>query len=162
MNRAYKSLFDSFKWARNNTVELFESAHQNDILGYVPNYKNDHRKNRNVLYQFQCILTTTNTRIRRLRGDKNQKFGILITPQKTLQKTEIPYSLVNQILLSQVSELEQILKPLKDYKTDAMSQLSSFLCHEYLHQGQLVTMFREVGTPFPEGFDKSWDLSGQT
>lgn len=135
---------------------------QNDILGYLPNYKNDPRKNRNVLYQFQCILTTTNTRIRRLRGDSNQKFGILITPQKTLQKTDIPSSLVNQILLSQITELERVLKPLKDYKTEVMLNLSSLLCHEYLHQGQLVTMFREVGAPFPEEFDKSWDLSGQT
>jgi len=162
MNNIYKSLLDSFKWARNNTLDLFESAHKNNILDYLPSYKNDDRKNRDVLYQFQCILTTTNTRIRILKNEKNQKFGLLVMPEITYNKREIPSNLVKQILLDQVGEIEILLRLLEDYQSDIVSNLGSLIFHEYLHQGQLIVMFRETGISLPEEFDKAWNLSGQT
>lgn len=162
MKKADKSILDDFKWARNNTIELFESAHQNNILNYLPNYKNDERKNRDILYQFQCILTTTNTRLRILKKDKNQQFGILVIPEKTYVKREIPSSLVKKILLDQVNEMKQLLSSLEDDQVDIVFNLRSLIAHEHLHQGQLITMFREVGVSFPEEFDKAWNLSGQT
>ncbi|MBU2592608.1 hypothetical protein KKD61_04075 [Patescibacteria group bacterium] len=162
MNNIYKSLLESFKWARNNTLDLFDSAHKNNILDYLPNYKNDDRKNRDVLYQFQCIATTTNTRIRIIKKDSKQKFGLLVTPEKEYAKRDIPSSLVKQILLEQISEIELLLRSLDDYQPDVAFNLRSLIFHEYLHQGQLVVMFREAGVSFPEEFDKAWNLSGQT
>lgn len=162
MNKVYKLLLDSFEWARNNTLDLFDTAHKNNILDFLPNYKGDDRKNRDVLYQFQCIATTTNTRIRIIKKDRNQKFGLLVTPKKVYSKREIPSSLIKQILLEQVGDIEMLLRSREDYQSDIVFNLSYLIFHEYLHQGQLIVMFREAGVPFPEEFDKAWNLSGQT
>ena len=81
MYKAYRSLINNLIWARTNSVELFNIAQQKGVLDYLPHYtiKNKDIQNRTVLYQFQCMLTTTNARIRRLRNDEEQQFGVLIT-----------------------------------------------------------------------------------
>jgi len=59
-------------------------------------------------------------------------------------------------------EIEILLRLLEDYQSDIVSNLGSLIFHEYLHQGQLIVMFRETGISLPEEFDKAWNLSGQT
>lgn len=58
-NSLLEIIFNSFKWARNNTIEILEQAEQNNILSFTP--KNSKFTFQSIAFQFQCIVTTTDT-----------------------------------------------------------------------------------------------------
>ncbi len=159
MHARYHSLLENFKWARNNTIELFECAQQANILNYTPDYKTDNMSNRDVLYQFQCVVTTTDARIRQLTGHNNTRFGRLITKRGIVKKREIGKDQVADLLLKQGTALEKALRKLDEFDPQTELQLKSLIYHEYLHHGQLIVMFRETDTKFPKEFDQAWALS---
>ncbi len=136
-----------------------ESAKKADILSYVPNYKTDNMSNRDVLYQFQCIITTTDARIRQLTGHEKERFGILVTETGLVKKRGIKEEQIIDLLLEQGTALEKTLRKLEKFDPQTELKLKSLIFHEYLHHGQLIVMFREKGTKFPDEFDQAWALS---
>lgn len=151
-------LFNRFVWTRTNTIQLFELAKKTNILQYKPKYLIENpTENHNLLYQFQCILTSTNAHFRRLRNDENIKFGLYIKDGIITKKQEIKEENILPLLNEQIDEVKLMSKNNSDIK----KLLSTFITigeHESLHQGQLVVMFRETKTEFPEEFKKAWNL----
>lgn len=152
-----------WKWSRNNTILLFETALGQNILGYIP--KNLHKPNNeshSVLYQFQCIVTTTNTYYRKLINDKNKSYGILVDNGEVIKKEDISKEMVINQLKMQADLLENLLKPFsaKDIEKN-IKEIMTISDHEYLHQGQLIVLFREAGAKFPDRFSQAWALGNK-
>ena len=154
-NKTLENIFRSFEWGRNNTILLFEDAVKSGQLDYKPNTSTQH----SVLYQFQCIVTTTDARIRKLSNDPNTKFGILIKQNETILKEDIETEEVKELLVEGTTKLEDLLKDFDVLKTEEnILAIQSLINHEYLHQGQLIVLFREAGVDFPQRFKEAWDL----
>ena len=150
-----EKLMRSFKWARNNSLQILASAQSNDLLAYSPTSKPEH----DMLYQFQCLLTTTDKYYRQLSNHKNQQFGIIVQNDTIITKRDIPEIDIQPLLKKQIIELESLLKDFDESKFRANLQtIQSIINHEYLHQGQLVVMFRENQTLLPDRFQKAFDL----
>lgn len=148
-------LMRSFKWARNNSVFIFEEARLKNLLEYRPTNDPKH----GLLYQFQCLLTTTDKYYRQLSHHDNQQFGIIVHDDVTVDKVAIPEDDIAALLKKQTFDLESLLKDFNSEEFSANIQtIQSIINHEYLHQGQLVVMFRENETPLPERFQKAFDL----
>lgn len=58
-----------------------------------------------------------------------------------------------------MSMLEAILKPYtyEDMQTH-IRPILTITEHEYLHQGEMLLMFREAGIELPKRFSKAWAL----
>jgi hypothetical protein len=154
-NKILEDYFRSFKWTRNNTVLLFESALIAKKLDYKPNIDSQH----SILYQFQCDITTTDYHIRKLTTNKKIQYGLLTEGEKIISKQDIRITEIKKILEEQLAKLEEILKVFDTSKTEEHTlDLQSLINHELLHQGQLVVLFREAGIDFPERFQKAWDV----
>jgi len=151
-------VYKRFVWTRTNTIELFELAQQAKILQYKPKYLIENpTENHNLLYQFQCVLTSTNAHFRRIRNEENIRFGIYIENGTITKKQEIPEKNILIFLKSQIEEAQQITSNI----TDIQKLISSFITigeHEALHQGQIVVMFREKKVEFPAEFKQAWNL----
>lgn len=153
-NKALEKMFRAWKFARIISLELFDAAQGN--LDYKQLYKKD---DYTILFQFLCLTTTTDAYYRKITGAKNKQFGVLIKEGTTYKKAEIANTKVKQYLTAQIEELDTLLKGFDEKKFEAsMRYLSNLLAHEYLHQGQLVVMFREAGIPFPKRFQETWAL----
>ena len=147
-------LFRSFKWARNNSLQLFKAAQEHDILTTEPKSKGQHT----VLYQFQCLITTTDAYYRRLSDHADTRFGFVLT-ERAVKKEAIPTQDAQLLLKRQITELEVLLKHFDEPKVAANIQdIQSIANHEYLHQGQLVVLFREADVVLPERFRSAFDL----
>lgn len=150
-----ESLMRSFKWARNNTLQILDEVHANNLFNYSPTDDSTH----GMLYQFQCLATTTDKYYRQLADHEDQRFGVVVQETSTLNKSEIPETGIKYILKRQTIELETLLKDFDEEKFAANIQtIQSIINHEYLHQGQLVVMFRQNRTPLPDRFQKAFDL----
>jgi len=151
-------LLKRFIWTRTNTIELFELALKANIIHYKPKYLIENpTENHNLLYQFQCILTSTNAHFRRIKNDENIRFGIYVENRSTTKKQEIPEKNTLYFLKSQIEKAQQITSNI----TDIQKLISSFITigeHEALHQGQIVVMFRERKVEFPAEFKQAWNL----
>jgi len=148
-------LMRSFKWARNNSLLIFEEAQLNNLLEYKPTNDPKH----GLLYQFQCLLTTTDKYYRQLSHHENQQFGVIVHDGVTINKVAISEDDIAALLKKQSFYLESLLKDFDTKEFGANIQtIQSIVNHEYLHQGQLVVMFRENKTPLPERFQKAFDL----
>lgn len=154
----FEYFFNEFLWTRTNTIQLFGLAKKANILQYKPKYLIENpTENHNLLYQFQCVVTSTNTQFRRLRNDKNTRPGIYIKNGETTNKQDIKEENVLAFLKEQIDEAKLMSMNTIDIK----KLLTSFITiveHEALHQGQLVVMFRETKTEFPDEFKKAWNL----
>ncbi len=158
---ALEKLFKNFKWSRNNTIQLFEEAQNNNIL----NYKSSSIEEKSnyifqpLVFQFQCIISTTDTYYRKLTANKNQNFGVLIIADKIIPKEDINVNEIRNILTEQLVKLERLLQNFDSKKMEEnIDLLQTISNHEYLHQGQMIIDFREAGKDLPERFRKAWAL----
>jgi len=151
-------LFKRFCWTRTNTIQLFELAQKANILQYKPKYLIENpTENHDLLYQFQCVLTSTNAHFRRSRNDENIRFAIYVKDGSITKKQDIKKENILSLFNEQIEEAKKVIADCLDLK----KLLSTFITigeHEALHQGQLVVMFRETKVEFPEEFKKAWNL----
>ncbi len=153
-DKTLEKLFRDFSWGRNNTILLWENS--TNHLEYKQKFKDD---DYTLLHQFLCVLTTTDTYLRKMQNAKNKQFGILIQNGVIRKKSEITKEEVKKLLEEQIEQIENLLKLFDDKKFNHnIGHLANLLAHEYLHQGQLVVMFREAGITFPDRFQKAWAL----
>ncbi len=105
-----------------------------------------------------CLITTTDAYYRRLTDHADKSFGVLVDKRVT-QKSNIAESDVKDLLKRQVVTLETLLKhfSVNDFEAN-IQDIQAIINHEYLHQGQLVVMFREAGISLPERFRQAFDL----
>lgn len=157
---ALEKLFKNFKWTRNNTIQLFEEAENNNILNYESTAIEPSKYTfQPLLFQFQCIISTTDTYYRKLTGNKNQTFGVLVRGERIIPKKDITTDEVKTLLKEQLVQLEGLLRAFDSKKMG--EDIDLFLAisnHEYLHQGQMIIDFRESGKELPERFRKAWAL----
>ena len=154
-DKTLERLFRSVKWARNNSLQLFEQAQKHEILQSKSTAKNQHT----ILYQLQCLITTTDAYYRRLTGHEDVQYGILLADGVVVKKDTIPEQDIWQLLRRQIVELEALLKTFDREKLEANVQdIQSIANHEYLHQGQMVVLFREADIALPERFRSAFDL----
>lgn len=155
-----KKIFRRWKWARNNTLELLDKAIEENILDFaLQTDKKVPYTFQTILFQFQCLVTTTDTYCRKLTGHSNKSYGILVIDGKVIKKEDITLELIKSQLEEQMTNLEDILKHLV-YK-DLDKQIRTIMTisdHEYLHQGELILMLRQAGVDLPQRFKKAWAL----
>jgi uncharacterized damage-inducible protein DinB len=157
-NPLLENIFKSFKWARNNTLEILEEADKNGVLDYKPKLKSSFEF-QSILFQFQCITTTTDVYLHQLKGNKNFQFGYLVKDGKVIKKKDIKKSDLSKILKTQLEELETIFKNFDEKQlVEDINIINIISNHEYLHQGQLIVMLREAGVDLPERFRKTFAL----
>lgn len=159
-NSFLEKIFKEFKWARNNTIELFDLAAKDTILGFTStSVLNKKDTFQSILFQFQCIITTSDAYYRKFIQHPNTEYGILISEKNSIQKKEITPQLIKKILRSQLILLETTLKEFDQKTTEKyLGDITTLSNHEYLHQGQLIVMFREANKELPERFKKAWAL----
>ncbi|HSX06480.1 MAG TPA: hypothetical protein VLG92_02065 [Candidatus Saccharimonadia bacterium] len=154
-DNALQRLYAGFKWARNNFLQLFDAAQTANLLDWEPEGMGQH----GVLYQFQCLATTTDTYCRRISGHADTRFGIILEENIAIEKQDISAAEVKALLAKQLPALELLLKPFDASKFEKeVRNIQSIANHEYLHQGQLVVIFRQAGIAIPERFRKAFDL----
>jgi hypothetical protein len=157
-NPLLENIFKSFKWARNNSIEILEEAVKNNVLDYAPQVKNRFEF-QPIIFQFQCLATTTDVYLHQLKGNPNLKFGYLVKDGKVIKKKEIAQSDLSKILEMQLEELEMIFKDFDEKQLEENLNILNIISnHEYLHQGQLIVMLREAGVDLPERFRKTFAL----
>ncbi len=154
-NMTLQRLYMGFKWARNNSLQLFAAAQAANIVAWEAEGMSDH----SVLYQFQCLITTTDTYCRRIMGHDDARFGVLLEEGVTIKKSEIGEADIKALLSKQLTALELLLKPFDAGKLEEKARdIQSITNHEYLHQGQLVVLFRQAGVAIPDRFRIAFDL----
>lgn len=152
-----ESIFKSFKWTRNNSLLMFQTAQKSDLLAFAP--KNSTFQFQSILFQFQCLITTTDTYYRLLTEHKNKDFGVFIKNNHIVQKKDIAPQQVEKLLRKQLIDLQTLLQTFDEKKTqEQLQNIISLGNHEYLHQGQLLVMFRQGGIDVPERFKKAWNI----
>lgn len=118
-----------------------------------------HKGQHPVLYQFQCLVTTDDAYYRKLTSHANRRFGVLIQDGETIKKMDIPESQLKKLLQDDLTKLESLFATFDDKQFAAHSQdIQRIFNHEYLHQGQLVVLFRQADVELPERFRKAFDL----
>jgi uncharacterized damage-inducible protein DinB len=153
-NKTLERLYRSFKWARNNSLQILEAAQSRDILEHQPKGRGQHT----ILYQFQCLATTTDRYYRKLTNHSDQRFGVLIRGG-SVQKADIAEDDLKIVLKQQMIDLEGALRHFSDNDFEINVQtIQSIINHEYLHQGQLIVMLRELEVDLPERFRTAFDL----
>lgn len=153
-NFTLKRQFATYKWARNNTLQILKVAQNASIMEFTP-HKNQH----SVLYQFQCLITTDNTYYRKLTNSPNRQFGMRVEDQRVIQKVDIPETALKNLLQTGSQRLEELLATFSDEQFETHVQdIQRVFNHEYLHQGQLVVLFRQADVELPERFRKAFDL----
>jgi len=156
-NKTLEKIFRSWKWSRNNTLQMLKVAVDAHILDYAPASKEFSFQP--IRHQFQCLVTTTDTYYRQLTKAANHSFGILIVDGQVVDKHDITDAVVEERLTSQITELEQLFRAYDErrFEEDA-KYLQAIFNHEYLHHGQLLVMFREAGVDVPARFKKAFAL----
>ena len=153
-NKTLKRQFASYKWARNNTLQILKIAQDTGIMNFTP-----HKDQHSVRYQFQCLVTTDDAYYRKLTNSSNKQFGIRIEDGEVIPKANIPETELKNLLQADLQRFEKLLAPLTDEQFEVDAQdLQRIFNHEYLHQGQLVVLFRQAGVELPERFRKAFDL----
>lgn len=142
-------LFRSFKEARNNSIQLFKSMQDSDTSQYSPTGDATHT----ALYQFQCIVTITDGYYRRLQGAKNRAFDVAVDEDSgaVIARTDIVIERIEDFMIRQGRKLEELLHlyDADDFKSK-IHDIQAIVNYEYLHQGQLAVLFREMDVPLPE------------
>ncbi len=157
-NPTLEKVFKSFKWTRNITIQLLETAEKNQILDFAPK-ANDKFSFQPVSFQFLCIVTTTDTYFRKVTGHKNHSYGVLVQGETVTKKSDIPLSSLTKLLEEQLKSFENILKNVDEKEAEeVISQLMTMSNHEYLHHGELLLMIRQAGVELPDRFRKAWAL----
>lgn len=154
-NKALERLYRSFKWARNNSLQLLDVVQSSQQLDWTPAGQGQH----SMLYQFRCMVTTTDAYIRKLQNDTDTRFGVYIYSDQAIKKNELTFEQTKAMLKDQLRQLELLLKGFSNQQfEDSAQNIQSIANHEYLHQGQLVVMFRQADLAIPERFKTAFDL----
>lgn len=154
-NKTLERLYRSLKWARNNSIQLLDSAQEAEQLDWTPEGLGQN----SILYQFQCLVTTTDTYIRRLSNNEDTQFGVLVQGGEMIRKGGLSVEQTKRLLKSQQQQLEELLQNLDEQQVEAkIRDIQSIANHEYLHQGQLVVMFKQASITIPERFKNAFDL----
>lgn len=153
-NKTLKRQFASYKWARNNTLQLLKAAEDAGVLQFLPQ-----ASHRSILYQFQCLATTDDTYFRKLTSNTDKRFGIYKNGKDVWAKEDIPKKQLKSLLQTDLSRIENLLAKFayREFEEHAQT-IQSIINHEYLHQGQLVVLFRLAGVAMPERFKNAFDL----
>ncbi len=135
-----EKIYKSFKWARNNTIQIFNTAQENNILSYQSTSAHITKHTfQPLLFQFQCIATTTDAYIRKITKHTNQNFGILMQGKKTIHKKDISPEELHRIFRNQLITLEHLFSSYDPTHTlENINFILAILNHEYLHQGQMI------------------------
>jgi hypothetical protein len=159
-NSLLEKIIRRWKWGRNNTILLFAQAAKEGILNFAS--KSEKQKKytfQPLLFQFQCIVTTTDTYYRKLIGATNTSYGILIINGKVYQKEAISIEIIKEQLENQMHMLDTILRPFTAQDLEKhIRPILTISDHEYMHQGEMLLMFRQAGVELPERFSKAWAL----
>lgn len=156
-NEILEKLFRGYKWARNNSIQMLETASANGILSYKP--KDSEFTFKPLLHQFQCLASTVDTYYRQLTAAENQNFGIIVIDGIPVKKSEITIEHLPKLLKSQLEDLEKLFKDFSDKDFAENTKSIQAICnHEYLHQGELIILMREAGVDLPERFRKAFAL----
>lgn len=159
-NTLLEKIIRRWKWARNNTIQFFDEAEKATILDFAPT-SNTQKKHtfQPILFQFQCIVTTTDTYYRKLQGVANTSYGILVTGGEVLQKEALTPTIIREQLALQMSLLDNLLKPYTEKDMEKhIRPILTISDHEYMHQGELLLMFRQAGVELPQRFSDAWAL----
>lgn len=149
-----KRQFATYKWARNNTLQILKIAQDTGVMNFTP-----HKDQHSVLYQFQCLVITDDAYYRKLTNDSNKQFGVVVKDGQVSQKTDVAEVELKSLLQADLQQLEELLAAFSDKQFEANAQdIQRIFNHEYLHQGQLVVLFRQAAIELPERFKKAFDL----
>lgn len=159
-NPTLEQLFKSYKWTRNNTIKIFDEALRQNVLDYrSSSAKPTKHTFQPIFFQFQCIVSTTDAYYRKLTDVENQSYGIYIENGEIIPKDQLTVEQIKKILPKQLKELEALLKTFDEKKTEKLIDKVFLLGnHEYLHQGELILMFREAGAELPATYVRAWAL----
>lgn len=156
-NLTLEKIIRRFKWARNNSIEIFEKSQKEGILDY--HFKSKKFKFQPLAFEFQCLITSTDAYIRMFTNDENQNFGVLVEDGFEIKKRDIRVSEIKNLLKNQIVQLENIFKNFEAQEFDnEIGNILAIINHEYLHQGEMILMLREAGVDLPERFKKSFAL----
>jgi len=153
-NQTVEDIFRRFKWTRNNTLEILETAKLHNILNHTIENASEFEL-KPISFQFQCIATTTDAYKRKLLNASDKSFGVLINGDKITLKEKIPVEILTQVLKDQIQEIEEIYK---DADLENIIELIKIIDHEHMHHGELILMLRVNNVDLPERFIKSWNL----
>jgi hypothetical protein len=152
-------MYQKFVWSRTNTIDLFMRAEKEEILEFSSSSPKQHTYEfQPVLFQFQCIVTTTDAYCRVLSGHGNVSFGVLVDNAKVTKKKDLTANGFEDLLEEQKGKLQSLLESSEKTAEEKGEALLAILNHEYLHQGELIVMFREAGAELPEKFQKAFAL----
>lgn len=145
----------SFKWSRNNTLEILQSLTDVDLK-----LKPVGDKFQDLGFQFACLATTTDTYLRRITKHEDKSFGKLYLNGKMLTKSDLNTGQqLHQILEDQITQINDLLIDISgEVLVEHLRHLINISDHEYLHQGQLVSYFTWLGKALPSRFKKAWAL----
>jgi len=155
-----EKLYRRFKWARNNTLLLLEAAEKQSILDFVPQRtKSDSYTIQNTMFQFQCLLTTSDAYFRKISNNPNTSFGILLKNGNELKKEDLDLETIKTGLIDQLPEFEKLLQPFNSAQLDQhLGSIQTLANHEHMHHGELILMFRLAGAELPKRFQTAWAL----
>lgn len=139
---------------------LFEQAAKKDVLDFASkSIKSTRHTFQPLLFQFQCIVTTTDTYYRKLIHATNTDYGILIQNGKAMEKEFLTEKVIGEQLANQITMLENVLRSFtyEDMEKN-IRHILTLSDHEYLHQGEMLLMYREAGVELPQRFSKAWAL----
>lgn len=113
-----------------------------------------------ILYQFQCLVTTDDAYYRKLTKASDTRFGVLVASNGLdIRKADIAESDIRKLLTDGLARLEQLLISFDEAQFERHAQsIQSIFNHEYLHQGQLVVLFRQAEIELPERFREAFAL----
>ena len=154
-NETVEKVFRRFKWTRNNTLEILDIVKEKDALELELPIKNSDFEFKNILFQFQCIATTTDSYRRKIINHKNKNFGILISEGVVHKKEEIGEQKIAVLLKNQISDFEKLFK---NQDEQNLIDLIKVIDHEHMHHGELILMLRANDIDLPKRFIKSWNL----
>jgi hypothetical protein len=139
---------------------FFEQAEKENMLHFASHSEKQKTYTfQPLLFQFQCIVTTTDTYYRKLIGATNTSYGIIIVHGKIMQKEDISTGLLKEQLENQMHMLDNILRPFTPKEVEKhIRSVLTISDHEYMHQGEMLVMFREANIELPERFSKAWAL----
>lgn len=145
----------SFKWSRNNTLLILQELSDSDL-----SLKPEGDKFQSLGFQFACLITTTDTYLRKITKFKDSKFGKAYIDGKVYIKEDLnSKELLLKILDYQLNQYNDLLAEMDEKALDKhLRHLLNVMSHEYLHQGQLVSYFTLFGKKLPSRFARAWAL----
>jgi len=154
MNLIITKQLASYKWARNNTLQILKAAQAAGVMNFTL-----HPSQHTALYQFQCLATTDDAYYRKLTNNPDKRFGVLLQHNGAVKKADVPEAQLSKLLRQDLKRLEALLATFTDEQFAIHAQtIQSIFNHEYLHQGQLIVVLRQAGVELPERFRKAFDL----